>query len=409
MNLRSFFGVSAVSQRDTLTTPVNMVGFPTDGGLISGGVTAGTVLSLSSVWRCVDILSNGVSQLDWRERRGTLDLPLSRLVVRPQAQRTRREWVSLVVSTLALFDVCYLLKTGGTDSEGVTLGLWYLDPTIVQPMTQDLFTLAFLLPPEWFFVAGARVHRDQLVILHRSPQPTVSDALGGIIHLARTTFAAALASERYASRYWQSGGSPTTVLETDQRLTQPQIDDTSERWAEKRARGPDYAPVLSGGLKARSFGADPTSESAVEARRELVADIGRYFGIPTRILNAPTGDSETYSSTPAANGDLVRYTLQNYIGALEDAITDQLPGGRRMEMDVRKLTAGTQFEQAQAYQLATAGRAWMKPEEVRDDIGLAPLEDITDLEPPVKVTERLNEPPPTGPVGTEPPQLGALP
>jgi phage portal protein BeeE len=169
------------------------------------------------------------------------------------------------------------------------------------------------------------------------------------------------------------------VLETDQRLTTPQITETSELWAEKRSRGPDYAPVLSGGLKARSFGADPTSESAVEARKELVADIGRYFGIPTRILNAPTGDSETYTSNESGNQDLVRYTLQNYMGAIEDGISDQLPGGRSMVMDPWRLTAGTQYSQAQAYQLATGSRPWMLPEEVRDRIGLPPLEDPADL------------------------------
>jgi HK97 family phage portal protein len=370
-------------ERDTLTNPVQMVGFPTDGGLTSGGVSATTTLGLSAVWRCIDILSNGVSQLEWRERQGTLDLPLSRLVVRPQAQRTRREWTSLVVSTLALFDVCYLFKAGGTDAEGVPIGLWYLDPTVVTPASADIFTQAFLLPPEEFMVGNTKVAKDSLVVLHRSPQPTISDTAGGIINLARTTFAAAIAADRYASRYWQAGGSPTTVLETEQRLTPTQTQETSELWAEKRSRGPDYAPVLSGGLKARSFGADPTSESAVEARRELVADIGRYFGVPTRILNAPTGDSETYTSTPAANQDLVRYTLQNYIGAIEDGISDVLPPGRRMEINTRKLVQGTQYEQAQTYQLATGNQPWMTVEEVRDAIDLPPVENPADLAPRV--------------------------
>jgi len=368
-------------KRDTLNERRVMVGFPGTGGLVSGGVSATTTLGLSAVWRCIDILSNGVSQLDWRERRGTLDLPPSRLVARPQAQRTRREWTSLVVSTLALFDVCYLFKAGGTDSEGVPVGLWYLDPTLVSPASFDLFTSAFLLPPNEFFIGGVKTPADDLVILHRSPQPTISDTAGGIINLARTTFAAAIAAEHYASRYWQAGGPPTTTLETDQRLTLAQATEAQDQWYEKRSKGPDYAPVLAGGLKAHPFGADPTSESAVEARKELVADIGRYFGIPTRILNAPTGDSETYTSTSAANADLVRYTLQNYIGAIEDGITDLLPGGRRMEMDVRRLTRGTQYEQAQAYNLATGSKPWMTSADVRDEIGLAPVENPADLVP----------------------------
>ena len=129
--------------------------------------------------------------------------------------------------------------------------------------------------------------RDRLSILHRSPQPGVLDQWGGVLSLARTTFAAAMAAERYASRYWQNGGNPIVSLETDMHLNMVEANEVSDRWAERRSRGPDYAPVLSGGIKAHPFGADPTAESAVEARREMVADIARYFGVPTRMVNAP--------------------------------------------------------------------------------------------------------------------------
>lgn len=356
-----------------------MIGFPSDGGLAGAGVTATTTLGLSAVWRSLDILSNGVSQCDWVERRGTLDLPISRIVARPQAERTRREWVSLVVSTLALYDVCYLLKVGGEDSEGVPLALWPLPPSIVQPVATDFVTL---LPAAEFWVNQTKVPRGQLVILHRSPQPGISDTLGGILNLARITFATAIAAEAYASRYWQAGGPTDRALETDANIPDPIATQLSDRWAERRSKGPDHVPVLSGGLKYKEYGVDPTAQSAVEARRELVADVGRYFGVPTRILNAPTGDSETYTSSEAGNQDLVRYTLQNYIGAIEDAISDQLPGGRRLVIPTRRLTVGTQLAQAQAYQLALGNKAWMTPEDVRDEIGLPPVEDPDALNPP---------------------------
>jgi HK97 family phage portal protein len=357
--------------------PTQLSGWPSDNGV--GSVTAITSIGLSAVWRCLDILANGVSQLDWRETRGGLDLPPSRIVVQPQAQRTRREWTSIVVSTLALYDVCYLLKMGGTDSEGVPIGLWYMDPRIVSPATTNLFDTLYLLPPSKFFVAQQMVDREQLVIMHRSPQPTISDTTGGIINLARETFAAAIAADRYASRYWRSGGPPTTVLETDSVLTPAQITETSDQWAEKRSRGADHPPVLTRGLKARTWGADPTSESAVEARRELVADIGRYFGVPTRILNAPTGDSETYHTSEAGNQDLVRYTLQNYIGAIQDGITGELPGGRRMVMNVEPLTRGVQLNRFQAYSFALGAKPWLTAADVREMEGLAPVENPADL------------------------------
>lgn len=367
--------------RDSISAPTVMNGMPLDGGLTFGGVSPSSVLGLSAVWRSLDILSNGVSQLPWKERRFNLDVPPSRIVIRPQAQRTRREWVSLVVSTMALYDVCYLLKVGA-DSEGVPLGLWYLDPTIVSPAQTDMYSLSFLLPPQSFHVAGKEVSRDDLVILHRSPQPTISDPSSGIINLARTMFGAALAADRYASRYWQAGGSPTVVLETDSMMPKTVRDELSDDWRQRRSKGPDYAPVLTGGLKARDFGADPTAQSAVEARREQVADIGRYFGIPTAVLNAPAGDSETYRSNDQANSDLVRYTLQNYIGAIEDGISGLLPGGRHMEMDVYRLTRASQLLEAQALTLSTGGKAWMDVDEARDVWGLAPAESPDELNPP---------------------------
>jgi phage portal protein BeeE len=321
-----------------------MIGFSTSGGVLASSVTATTALGLSAVWRCLDILSNGVSQLEWREVRGNLDLPPSRLVRRPQEQYTRREWVSIIVSTLALYDVCYLLKVD-QDAEGVPVSLVYIQPSIVTPLFLDSFSL---LPPREFMIRGQKVSRDDLVILHRSPQPGIYDGQGGIIQLARITFAAALASEGYASRYWQAGGSPTVVLESDSAVPDTIAKQTADRWTESRRLGPDHPAVLGSGLKAKDFGADPTQLAAVEARKEQVADIGRYFGIPTRI-------------------------------------SDQLPGGRRMVMDTRRLTTGTQLAQAQAYQLATANKAWMTPDEVREWTGL----------PPVESPDELNPPPPT--------------
>jgi hypothetical protein len=91
--------------------------------------------------------------------------------------------------------------------------------------------------------------------------------MGGVIQMARATFAAAIGAENYASRYWQAGGAPNLVLETDAVLDQSKSDDLTDRWRQKRALGPDYPPVMSSGIKVKELGADITAESAVEARK----------------------------------------------------------------------------------------------------------------------------------------------
>ena len=370
-----------------------MVGFPSDGGVLPSGVTGTTALGISAVWRCLDILANGISQLQWNEKRGNLELPPSRIVIRPQAERTRREWTSIVVSTLALYDVCYCLKTPTTDAEGVPTSVLYLQPSIVSPKLYDQWGI---FPPTQYYVKGAEVDADQMVIMHRSPQPGVFDSVGGVISLARATFAAAIAAENFASRYWQAGGPSSIYLHTDAAMPDPIAKQIGDRWTESRRLGPDHPPVLTGGLKADDIGIDPTSASAVEARRELVADIARYFGVPTRIVNAPTGDSETYHTSEAGNQDLVRYTLQNYIDAIQDGISDLLPRGRRMEMDVEPLTRGVQLNRYQAYSFALGSKAWLTPDDVRE----------MEQKPPVENPEDLNPTPPAPVIAAGPPAGG---
>jgi HK97 family phage portal protein len=365
------------ASRDAMPSPFQALGMPVEGGLLPSGVTSQTVLGISAVWRCLDILANGVAQLDWTELRGNLPLPPSRLVRQPQAQRTRREWTSIVVSTLALYDVCYLLKVGG-DGEGVPVSLLYLQPSIVQPAQFDLWGI---LPPTSYLVKGVELAAENLVVLHRSPQPGVFDGMGGLLKLARSEFASAIAAGNYVSRYWQGGGSPNVVLETDANIDQTIADSWADRWQQRNAYGPDRPRVIGGGLKAKDFGADPTTAAAVEAAREQVAIIARYFGVPTRIVNAPTGDTQTYNTSEAGNQDLVRYTLQNYIDAITDAITSQLPGGRRIQMDTDRLTRGVQYNRAQSWNLALGGKPWMTADEVRDAEGLPPVENPADLLP----------------------------
>ena len=264
-----------------------MVGFPSDGTVVSS-VTGTTALGLSAVWRCLDILSNGVSQLPWREKRGTLELPPSRLVQRPLSQATRRDWTSYVVSSLALYDVAYLWKVGGTDAEGVPIGLWPICPSYITTMQTSSPVLPFISPDE-YYIGSMQVSRDELVILRRSPQPGLSEWQSGVLQAARIKFAEVLAADAFSSRFWQGGGHVNNYLTTEAALNDSEAMSLSDRWATRRSRGPDHVPVMSSGLHLEQTGADPTQQAAVEARKELVADIGRYFGVPDPHPEQPPG------------------------------------------------------------------------------------------------------------------------
>src|SRR5262249_26673575 len=87
--------------------------------------------------------------------------------------------------------------------------------------------------------------------------------------------------------------------------------------------------------------------------------------------------------TEAEGQHLVKFTLTNYIQAIEDGISSQLPGGRYMEMDRWPLLAPSFLTQTQALQLAVGG-PFMAADEARDRMALPPRA-IAPAPPPAPV------------------------
>ena len=191
-----------------------------------------------------------------------------------------------------------------------------------------------LTSPSEYYVGGQRISVDYLTVIRRAPFPGLAADVAGILDVARAQFSAYLAADTHAARYWIHGGPTVTQLTFPHQMTNDEAEPAAQRWVERRARGGPV--VLGAGGEAKPFGADPTTESAVEARREIVADIGRYFGVPSRILNAPAGDRRR-TRTWKTTRQTVAVQLRGYAGPIEDAVSELLPGdyigGRRMRFD----------------------------------------------------------------------------
>lgn len=315
-------------------------------------VSASTVTAVSAVWRAVTLISDLVASFPWGEwvDDDKLDAP-HRLVRRPLATMTRREWTWRVVATEALHSTVYLLHTGGYDrTDGSPFSLLPLPPATVYAVNPDPWGI---LPASQYVVAGQQVREDQLTIIRRAPLPGISDELAGVLNIARRQFAAYLAADTHMARYWQNGGPVVTQITTEQALDDGEAEAIAARWQQRRQLGADYPAVFGKGAHAEAWGADPTTESAVDARRDMTAEVGRYFGLPTRILNAPALDSETYANVEADAVDLHRYCLSGYMGPVEDAITDLLDGdselGHRMVMDPTWFLQGDLTSRATAW------------------------------------------------------------
>lgn len=325
-----------------------------------------TALGVDVVYACVRTIADAVADAAWGEWRGSERLDDSRLTRRPMSTMTRRAWAWRVAATMALYNVCHLERVG-EDPEGVALSLVPLRPGQLTRM-----------PNGRYMVDGQReLAPDRVRSVRRAWWPSVTEEIGTVLALARSTFAAAWAADAYRTNFWENGGAPAIVLTSDQDIDNTAADKIADRWSEKRRAGPGKPAVLGKGAKVQELGADMGAEGASDAADRLGSSVARYFGVPSWIVNVVSAaGSMVYSNTETAGLDLKRYTLRGYLGPIEDELSDELPGdyigGRHVVLDVSQLTQGTLKERYEAFDIATGHRPWMTPAEVRAELNLPP-------------------------------------
>ena len=343
---------------------------------------------IAAVRRCVTLIANAIAGREWQEWEGKTRIdPASKLVTKPASIMSRREWAWRVIASMALDDIAYLRMMGGVDDEGVPGSLVPIPRIAISPA--GLVDPFGVFPPTQYSISGVPgvVSGEEIIAVRSTFWPGVPPHLVGILQMARSTLMSAWSSDSYVSRFWQHGGHPVTVLTTEQELNQEQATGIGELWRSRRAMGPDFPAVLGKGAVAEPYGASVSEASAVEARREMVLDIGRLFGVSEKYLFVGLqGSSMTYSNVNDEALGLERFTLDGFIEPMEDVITELLPGMRSMNIDMTPFTRASQEARFRAWKIAT-GEPWMDAEEVREAEGLAPREmetEVSNAEPPAE-------------------------
>lgn len=333
-----------------------------------GASTPGLALGVDTAFACVRLIADSTAGATWGEWRGTQMLEPSRLVRRPMAQLTRREWSWLVTATLALYNAC-VLELVGEDAEGVPLSLVPVNPRRIGTGANGEMT-----------IDGVPAVTDRYYIMRRALFPALTMAESAVLSLARSYFAAGLAASAYTAEWWVSGGAPVTVLTSDQVITGADAELYADRWVERRALGPAVPAVMGKGLKAEAFGADMSTDSASSAGADIATSIARYFGVPPHLVAAERagGSSLTYQNVETEGLHLARYTIAGYADTIADALSELLPGdyltGRVVRLDLSHLTAPEMGARFRAWgEALTAG--WLTVNEVRAKEGLPPMED----------------------------------
>lgn len=172
-----------------------------------------------------------------------------------------------------------------------------------------------------------------------------------------------------AGSFWEAGF-PSVALVIDQALSLTQRRETKSALLESFRRRHEPAVIDRGG-RLEAIGANAVDSQLVESIAVANQEVARAFGVVPSLLNVPSSDSLTYSTT---EGELTRWLklgLGQYLSRLEGAFSDLRPLGQTVRADTSELLRTDLAARYAAYS-AGVGR-WLTVEEVRHAEALPPL------------------------------------
>ena len=334
-------------------------------------VTSDTALSLSAVYRAIQIIATPISKMDIKTFRfaggeeNQIDNPL--FVNKPSLLDTRRDFLFQTVTSLASKGEAFWLKT--LNANGTVNSVQIIPAENVQ-VRQDAFgnkLFDYALVNVYPRTEMKTVTPKEMEHIKLFSQPGVLRGAGPI-QTCKDDIAAALDLRNYAANWFKNGGVPTGVLTTNMQLTAEQADEITARWHNKQADR--QVAVLGNGFNYDAVALSPKDALFTDVQSQMVQQIARMFGVPARLLlTGVDGSSDTYTNLLDENQVFYRHTLMAYLDAIEDAITNCLPRGTRVKFDYEGLFKADIATRYNAYKVGVDG-GWLSPDEIRAKEGL---------------------------------------
>jgi len=168
------------------------------------------------------------------------------------------------------------------------------------------------------------IEYDSSEIFHVAINRRSGELVGrGLMNTHRDTLAAAIACERWAARYFNTGTIPSVhIAHPNPDLTQTQADELKQKFLDSATgnRAPVVTPV---GTEITVLPSDAESAQLVEARQWSNASLAMALGVQPAMLGLE-GPSMTYRNIAEVNQQTINTTVMRYLVPVEQQVTAQL-------------------------------------------------------------------------------------
>ena len=332
----------------------------------SGGLGVRASEQIAAVHACIDVISSALAALppvvrDSEDRAPVTQSPLDAILARPNKWQTWPDFVQWYVSQCLLHGNALAVPENGE----LTPIPW---PTINLSQADDGQLVYGVQSPS---LSGRpseyRYVRDVLHMRDRS-----DDGLVGRSRLQRSGQAVAHAQTlaAAASSVYSNGITPSLAISVDGRLSPAQ---RAELRAELRSEMEGVAnrgKALLLDQAARVSGMDTAAKDMelLESRRFSVIEICRLYEVPPPLAQDYTNN--TFTNASIAGKWFAQFTLSGWAAKFEHVMSQMLPPGLELSLDMSAFSRGDVGERWNAYDIALR-HGVIAPERVADMEGWA--------------------------------------
>jgi len=325
-----------------------------------------TALGVTTVLACVSLLADSVASMPLRcyaiegDLRVRKELP--EVLAMPSPDMTSYELVHQTIACLMLHGNAYLLIV--RDRMGEPVSVIPLHPYQMQVMPDKGQSA------RRYVHLGNDIPAEDIIHMRWFTPP---QNLVGIspINQQRTIIGLNIAMDRHLAQWYSDGGTPSSVLETDGKMSPEAAQVLRDTWEDthRRRRRP---AVLTDGLRWKPISASAADLEYVASRTQVVAEIARIFRIPSHMLGLKA-DGMTYQNVESASINYLVHTLTPLLRRGEGSFSRLLPAGVNVSFDTSSLLRTDTLQRFEIHRIAVSS-GLMTPNEVRVLEGMPPYE-----------------------------------
>lgn len=283
-----------------------------------------SAMNLSTVFRCVDLISDSIAGLPIRIIKDNGDCknelsnhPLNIVFSAGLANNlTVYHFMKLLIQSVLLKGNGYALIERASD--GTVTGLKFLESGDVQIHydKQRLNSLYYTCT----LIQNKKIEPCNMIHLRKYSNDGVNGV--SILSYAGRSIKISQAGENQAKRFYSSGCNLSGVLSVQANLNEDQRKGIHESWNKSMTEGGDGLAVLQGNMSYQPITISPEDAQLLGSRLFQVDELCRFFGVNPVLIGELSHSS--YGSLESAQQEFLLHCLLPYINMVEQEFTKKL-------------------------------------------------------------------------------------